>query len=182
MTMKEKHKELHNSLDQLVACFIEQTEKSLSETTVMELIQWSYQQTIDPKCEAKIPNMNTRHDEKNEQCAARPVDNTGHMSSPCTCRPPEQKKEHKCCPHCGKCGHAPHSEGCEISTPKDTREEKQYGDEFLAEKPFEQKNIGKLRQWLNEDRITDPKKMVTNEEISKWLLSTPPTREEKKEK
>jgi len=53
MTMKEKHEELHKSLDQLVACFIEQTEKSLSETTVMELIQWSYQQTIDPKCEIK---------------------------------------------------------------------------------------------------------------------------------
>ena len=29
--------------------------------------------------------------------------------------------------------------------------------------------IGFLRQWLNEDRITDPKKMVTNEMIEKWL-------------
>lgn len=26
-----------------------------------------------------------------------------------------------------------------------------------------------LRQWLNEDRITDPKKMVSNEEIWHWL-------------
>lgn len=32
------------------------------------------------------------------------------------------------------------------------------------------RNIGMLRQWLNEDRITDPKKMVTNEEIEYWLL------------
>ena len=31
--------------------------------------------------------------------------------------------------------------------------------------------IGFLRQWLNEDRIDNPKKMVTNEEIEK-LLST----------
>lgn len=31
------------------------------------------------------------------------------------------------------------------------------------------KNIGALRQWLNEDRITDPKKMVTNEQIMNWL-------------
>lgn len=31
------------------------------------------------------------------------------------------------------------------------------------------KNIGQLRQWLNEDRITDLKKMVTNEEIKVWL-------------
>ena len=29
--------------------------------------------------------------------------------------------------------------------------------------------IGMLRQWLNEERITDPKKMVTNEEIKHWL-------------
>lgn len=29
--------------------------------------------------------------------------------------------------------------------------------------------IGMLRQWLNEDRITDPKKMVTNEELTKFL-------------
>lgn len=32
-----------------------------------------------------------------------------------------------------------------------------------------EKNIGMLRQWLNEDRIDDPKKMVTNEELKKWL-------------
>ena len=29
--------------------------------------------------------------------------------------------------------------------------------------------IGMLRQWLNEDRITDPKKMVTNEDIKHWI-------------
>ncbi len=29
--------------------------------------------------------------------------------------------------------------------------------------------ISMLRQWLNEERITDPKKMVTNEEIKTWL-------------
>lgn len=29
-------------------------------------------------------------------------------------------------------------------------------------------NVGFLRQWLNEDRITD-KKLVTNEEIRYWL-------------
>ena len=30
--------------------------------------------------------------------------------------------------------------------------------------------IGMLRQWLNEDRITDPKKMITNADIKFWLL------------
>ena len=33
-------------------------------------------------------------------------------------------------------------------------------------------HTGFLRQWLNEDRITDPEKMVTNEDIESWL--TPP--------
>lgn len=30
-------------------------------------------------------------------------------------------------------------------------------------------DVGMLRQWLNEDRITDPNKMVTNEEIINWF-------------
>ncbi|MCX6822317.1 MAG: hypothetical protein NTW30_06090 [Candidatus Aenigmarchaeota archaeon] len=30
-------------------------------------------------------------------------------------------------------------------------------------------NIGFLRQWLNEDRITDYNKMVTNDELKHWL-------------
>lgn len=29
--------------------------------------------------------------------------------------------------------------------------------------------IGMLRQWLNEDRITDSKKLVTNEDLIYWL-------------
>lgn len=35
-------------------------------------------------------------------------------------------------------------------------------------------NIGRLRQWLNEDRITEPKKMVTNEQIATWILTSIP--------
>lgn len=30
-------------------------------------------------------------------------------------------------------------------------------------------HIGMLRQWLNEDKISDPKKMVTNEDILHFL-------------
>ena len=30
-------------------------------------------------------------------------------------------------------------------------------------------NVGMLRQWLNEDRITDTKRLVTNEDIEHWL-------------
>jgi len=38
--------------------------------------------------------------------------------------------------------------------------------------------IGMLRQWLNEDRIDDPKKMVTNEQIEMWLALDPLKEEE----
>jgi len=34
---------------------------------------------------------------------------------------------------------------------------------------FTEQSVSFLRQWLNEDRITDPKKMVTNEDIKHWL-------------
>ena len=36
-------------------------------------------------------------------------------------------------------------------------------------KSSKEERIGFLRQWLNEDRITDPKKMVTNEDLHHWL-------------
>ncbi len=32
------------------------------------------------------------------------------------------------------------------------------------------KNIGMMRQWLNEERITDPKKMVDNKDLEYWLF------------
>ena len=41
--------------------------------------------------------------------------------------------------------------------------ERGYFDYFLNEK------IDFLRQWLNEDRITDVKKMVSNEELLRWF-------------
>jgi len=42
--------------------------------------------------------------------------------------------------------------------------------------------ISMLRQWLNEERITDSKKMVTNEEIKHWLEIEDIEEEEEKEK
>ena len=42
------HKELHTNLDKLTADYIASTGKGLEETSVMELIKWSYQQTINP--------------------------------------------------------------------------------------------------------------------------------------
>jgi len=37
------------------------------------------------------------------------------------------------------------------------------------EKNINKRNIGMLRQWLNEDRITDPNKMVTDKQLEFWL-------------
>ena len=44
------HKELHTSLDKLVACYITVQKKGLRDTTVMELIEWSHEQTKKPAC------------------------------------------------------------------------------------------------------------------------------------
>ena len=44
----QKHIELHNSLDELIADFLTHNNRLLSKTTVMELMIWSAQQTHDP--------------------------------------------------------------------------------------------------------------------------------------
>jgi hypothetical protein len=50
-------------------------------------------------------------------------------------------------------------------------------DFFLTQRSLDMaeldKNIGMLRQWLNEDRITDPEKMVTNAQIAHWFSLIP---------
>ena len=43
-----RHKQLHESLDELVADFISHTEKLPSKTTLYEFIKWSYEQTLLP--------------------------------------------------------------------------------------------------------------------------------------
>lgn len=43
----------------------------------------------------------------------------------------------------------------------------------LAQRDEEaRKNVGMLRQWLNEDRITLPENMVSDEEILSWFAPT----------
>lgn len=43
------HKELHENFDKLIADFLLHTEKLPSKATIMELIEWSHKQTIDPE-------------------------------------------------------------------------------------------------------------------------------------
>lgn len=48
---RHRHQELHKMLDELAADFLSHSinnGKLLSNTTVMELVEWSYQQTINP--------------------------------------------------------------------------------------------------------------------------------------
>ena len=46
---KKRHKELHKYLDELIADFIIHNDnKFLNNTTIMELMKWSYQQTQSP--------------------------------------------------------------------------------------------------------------------------------------
>jgi hypothetical protein len=44
----KRHKELHEMLDELVADFISQTHNLPSSTSVMELMDWSFEQTKKP--------------------------------------------------------------------------------------------------------------------------------------
>ena len=51
MTREEhiaRHIELHHKFDELIADFIGHTKGLPSKTTVMELMMWSHQQTLDP--------------------------------------------------------------------------------------------------------------------------------------
>lgn len=48
--MIEKHKELHQSLDELVCCFIETTHKLPSLTNLMEFMKWASDMTKNPNC------------------------------------------------------------------------------------------------------------------------------------
>lgn len=71
-----------------------------------------------------------------------------------------EEKECKCC-QCKYCHVNPWDiEHCSRCSPSQAN----------AEKEKIKRNIGQLRQWLNENRITDPNKMVTNQELEMWIF------------
>lgn len=51
---RERHIELHKSLDELLADFISHTEVLSSKATISELVEWSYLQTVSPTPEPEI--------------------------------------------------------------------------------------------------------------------------------
>ncbi len=48
--IRDLHIELHQSLDKLIACFVSQTERHLTDTTVMEFMEWSHSMLVNPTC------------------------------------------------------------------------------------------------------------------------------------
>lgn len=50
-----RHKQLHSALDELAACYLEETDfkKLFKETTVWELMEWSFKMTQEATCEEK---------------------------------------------------------------------------------------------------------------------------------
>ena len=45
---KKRHELLHKMFDELIADFIKHTSKLPSQTTLMELMSWSFEQTKEP--------------------------------------------------------------------------------------------------------------------------------------
>lgn len=46
---KKRHISLHHSFDELLADYIDHTGNLPSQTTVMDLLKWSHEQTLNPK-------------------------------------------------------------------------------------------------------------------------------------
>ena len=45
---KQRHIELHKSLDELMGDFVADTGRMLSQTNMLDFLNWSYQQTVFP--------------------------------------------------------------------------------------------------------------------------------------
>ncbi len=47
----ERHKELHQALDELLACYFVTTKRLISSTTLMDFLKWSHSMTEDATCQ-----------------------------------------------------------------------------------------------------------------------------------
>lgn len=55
MDHRERHKKLHEALDELAACYMLSTGKRVSNTTLLELLEWSHKATLDADACASGP-------------------------------------------------------------------------------------------------------------------------------
>jgi hypothetical protein len=70
MTKEEhikRHEDLHINLDELVADFIRHTEKQLSQSTILDLIEWSYYEKNNPTEEKDVPRIVGRKVKEKEE-------------------------------------------------------------------------------------------------------------------
>lgn len=75
------------------------------------------------------------------------------------------QEEKKCCDRCYSTFENPHTIGCINTECLCHQRESEKSEEVKTT----HLKIGMLRQWLNEDRITDTSKMVSSDEITYWL-------------
>ena len=64
---RQRHIELHKYLDELLADFIQFTGKLPSQTTIMELIKWSYKQTTKPEGDFLFKQQKSFHKKQRHQ-------------------------------------------------------------------------------------------------------------------
>jgi len=57
---KARHVELHAHLDELIADFIQHTDKRPSNTTLMEFLQWSSRQCENPDVDEKTASADSK--------------------------------------------------------------------------------------------------------------------------
>jgi hypothetical protein len=50
--LKKRHEELHQYLDELLACYLIQSKRTISDTPLMDFLKWSHTMTESPTCEA----------------------------------------------------------------------------------------------------------------------------------
>lgn len=48
----ERHKELHQALDELLACYFVTTKRLISGTTLMDFLKWSHSMTEEATCQS----------------------------------------------------------------------------------------------------------------------------------
>ena len=48
--LKKRHGELHRAFDELLACYLIESGKTISQTQLMDFIKWSHRMTENPTC------------------------------------------------------------------------------------------------------------------------------------
>jgi len=61
---KQRHIKLHRALDELLADYVIHTGRRVSNSTALELMEWSYQQTLNPTPDNELPLVSENGEDK----------------------------------------------------------------------------------------------------------------------